>query len=331
MPIHDLGYRAWQGPTVPEATRWWVITQTGLRLAWKNPWLRRAVLVAWLPALAAGGFIFGYEQLLTDLEKQPINSAVDPYRMVVSFARGTMVGNILETLPESEDVFAALSARDIPEARHSGWAWLVMNFFRYPQAVLLALVVGLVAPPLIAQDVRSRAFLLYFSRPITRLEYIVGKLAVVWGYVLMITTVPALALYVLGVLLSPELAVVGYTWDLPLRILVASAVLIVPTTTMALAFSAATGESRYAGAGWFAVWAVGYVSYYLLRANLPGEFGNDNWTIVSLYHVLGKVQTWVFGLGGGFVEVVPSAVLLTGITVVSVIVLFRRVSAPMRQ
>ena len=154
---------------------------------------------------------------------------------------------MLRGLPQARQVAESLnvdpksaSQEELDQARHHVWAWLLQTLFRYPQGVLMVLVVGLVAPPLIAQDVRSRAFLLYFSRPLTRGEYILGKAAVVWCYLLLITTLPALTLYVMAVLFSPDLSVVEHTWDLPLRILAASAVLMIPTTAVALFFSSLT-------------------------------------------------------------------------------------------
>ena len=66
MPIHDLGYRAWQGRLMPEVTRFWVIAQTGIALAWKNRWLRRLLLLAWVPALYLGVALFLFEQALVN-------------------------------------------------------------------------------------------------------------------------------------------------------------------------------------------------------------------------------------------------------------------------
>ena len=209
------------------------------------------------------------------------------------------------------------------------WAWLLMMFFRHPQGLLMLLVVGLVAPPLISGDMGSRAFLFYFSRPVTRLEYIFGKLAVVWAYVLMITTVPALSLYVVGVLMSPSLGVVADTWDLPLRIVVASALLLIPTTTMALAISSLTSRTWQAGFAWFAVWILGFAAYYSIYAGLSGDI-SPYWTSISLYHTLGRAQSWAFGLEAGSKELVSSLVLLTLITLVSLGIMFRRISSPMR-
>ena len=209
----------------------------------------------------------------------------------------------------------------------------------------MVMVVGLIAPPMISQDVRSRAFLLYFSRPLTRGEYLLGKLSSVWVYLSVISTLPALALYVLGVLLSPNLSVVSATWDLPFRIVAASVVLMLPTSVLALCFSSLTQESRYAGFGWFAVWILGWFTYTAASSAEAFEQMNaqqevfrpggqivlqqSSWTHVSLYHTLGRVQSWVFGFAE-FREVWVSSVILIAVTLIALVVLLRRISAPMR-
>jgi ABC-type transport system involved in multi-copper enzyme maturation permease subunit len=303
---------------MPEATRFWVIAQTGIGLAWQNRWLRRLLVLAWLPALYLGGAVLLFEQALANPRQ---------IRMALDFV-GPFLG------PEVQgQLQTALETGDPGSARHIAWNWLLLTFFRYPQGLLLALAVGLIAPPLVAKDVHSRAFLLYFSRPLTRLEYILGKFMVICTYVGMITTIPALALYSLGVLLSPpEVDVVASTWDLPLRILAASVVLMIPTAALALAFSSLTSRTLYAGFAWFAVWLLGLVSYWTLQASLNGA-ASERWAMLSLYHTLGRVQEWIFWMattGANLAEVLPSALLLAAISVVSVGVLFWRVSSPMR-
>ena len=91
-------------------------------------------------------------------------------------------------LPEAEAVLAKVAAGDPQTARHDAWAWLLLSLLRYPQGFVMVLAVGMIAPSLIAKDVLSRAFLLYFSRPLARTEYVLGKLFVVCTFlVLMIT------------------------------------------------------------------------------------------------------------------------------------------------
>jgi hypothetical protein len=53
------------------------------------------------------------------------------------------------------------------------------------------------------------------------------------------------------------------------------------------------------------------------------------WSHVSLYHTLGRVQSWVFGFAE-FAEVRTSAIILCVVTIVSLVILLRRVVAPMR-
>ncbi len=311
MPIHDLGYRGWQGKLTNEYLRWSVIAEHGIRLVWKSMWLRRMLFFAWMPAAAAGFAFFLYEQTV----KRPPDLLTTP------------LGDMVRWMPQSEGVVEQW-ALDPASARHDVWAWILQLFFRYPQNVLMVVVVGLIAPSLIAQDVRSRAFLLYFARPLSAWEYVLGKASVVWCYLALITTVPALALYLIGVLLSPDLSVVTYTWDLPLRILAASFLLMVPTTALALMFSSMTSESRYAGFAWFAMWIMGRVAYVMLSiSGTPGK-----WTALSLYDTLSIVQTWVFGLSydENLNQVTASLTLLTLVTAAAVVVLMQRVSAPMR-
>lgn len=318
MPIHDLGYRGWKEELASPWTRWLVIARAGIRRAWQSTWLKRMMFFAWLPAIWFGAGFFFWEHSLMNKEMREgleifIPQSAEPLR---GLTRG---------LESTDDVVA----------RHSVWSWLLYTFLRYPQGGIMALMVGIIAPPLISQDVRSRAFLLYFSRPVTRWQYALGKLATVWFYLLMISALPALVLYVLGVLLSPSANVVFDTWDLPLRIVAASAVLMIPTASLALCMSSMTQESRYAGFGWFAVWILGWFTYQVMVniefERLRGNYSavQEKWSPVSFYHALGQVQGWVFGFVN-FDQIKIPALTLIVITVVSTMILFRRISAPMR-
>jgi hypothetical protein len=95
---------------------------------------------------------------------------------------------------------------------------------------------------------------------------------------------------------------------------------------LALFFSSLTTESRYAGFAWFAVWGLGWAAY----ANLEALGLGRQWSMISLYHVLGHVQAWVFGLHSNLSDVTAAAVLLVVVTVLSLLVLLVRVAAPMR-
>lgn len=327
--VHRLGYRHWSGRLESGWLRWTVIAGVGIRRAWQSRWLRRMLFFAWMPAVLFGVFFFLWEQ-----------AALYPeWRQAV---RPILQG--MPHTPEFDQIRESVRTGEMDSSRHTVWAWLLQTLFRNPQGVLMVMVVGLIAPPLISQDVRSRAFLLYFSRPVTRGEYLLGKLATLWVYLSVISTLPALALYVLGVLLSPNLSVVSATWDIPFRIVAASVVLMLPTSVLALCFSSLTQESRYAGFAWFAVWILGWFTYgaaasaeafnaqqEAFRSGRPIEqlIEESSWAHVSLYHTLGRVQSWVFGFDD-FRDVLASTVILVVVTVIALAVLLRRISAPMR-
>ena len=135
---------------------------------------------------------------------------------------------------------------------------------RVPQAVLLAVVIGLVAPSLISRDLRAKAWLIYFTRPVGKLEYILGKMLILGLLVATITMLPALALWLMGVGVSPSIWVAVTTWDLPVRIIVASLALAVPMVLMSLAYSSVTAESRIASFAWFATWAACWIAHTTL-------------------------------------------------------------------
>ena len=182
MPIHDLGYRAWPGKYSSDLFRFWVIASSGIRVVGRNTWVRRMLFVAWLPTFGLAAIIFSYERMLEHRE----------FAMSPAEVRSSIVGELSGELQDGDVVVEALTKNDLREGRHLMWSWLLSAFLRVPQAVMAMLLIGMIASPLIARDVRTRAFLMYFSKPIGRVEYVFGKIAIVSFYLMFITTVPAL-------------------------------------------------------------------------------------------------------------------------------------------
>lgn len=313
MSIHDIGYRSWDERRTLTWTRWIIIAASGIRLVSRGTWLRRMAPFTWLPVLFAGIGFFVYEQSINQPE-----------------ARRALARFIMRSQENRE--LAELLLQDPASARHEVWSTILMTFFRYPQAIVMVLVVGLIAPRLISYDLRSRAYLLYFSRPLAIWEYMLGKLSIVWFFLFLITTLPALLLYCLGVLLSPDWTVIYSTWDLPLRVLAASLVLLIPTASLALAYSSMTTESRFATLAWIATWIMGVVAYLVLRNSMADDWetvsskeGNQ-WQFLSLYHVSGNVQEWIFGLNTSVSDMLPYLSILCVVTGLSLATIYYRLS-----
>ena len=319
MAVHNIGYREWNGNRKSDLLRWTVITTTGVIRAWQNQWLRRLVLAVWIPAIWFGAGFFAWEQAL---ENPELLSRRSPVRAVMAMTMGREVAMLVDP-------------NDLEGSREIVWSWLIYGFMRYPQLAILVLMVAMIAPPLVSQDIRSRAFLLYFSRPLNRVEYLLGKLSTVWCYLALISIVPGLLMYVLAVLLSPSFDIVWQTWDLPLRAVAASVTMMIPTASLAVCLSSMTQESRYAAFAWFAIWVLGWFTYGIMSGvegySTPGGFvpERSNWALVSMYHLLNRVQSWIFGFSTFDSARWPLFVLIA-ITVVSLTVLLRRIAAPMR-
>src|SRR4051812_31245179 len=67
----------------------------------------------------------------------------------------------------------------------------------------------LVAPPLISRDLSNNALPLYLSRPISRVEYVLGKMAVIVILLSLVTWVPGVLLF----LFQASLAGFGWLWS----------------------------------------------------------------------------------------------------------------------
>ena len=59
-------------------------------------------------------------------------------------------------------------------------AWTILfHFFLMAEMWFIMILVLLVGPSLISQDLRFNALPLYFSRPVRRIDYFIGKLGVI--------------------------------------------------------------------------------------------------------------------------------------------------------
>jgi ABC-2 type transport system permease protein len=268
MPIHDLGYRAWNGKYSSDRLGFWAIASSGIRVAGRNTWLRRMLFAAWLPTFGLAAVIFGYERMLENRD----------LALTTSEIRGTMLGELGSELQDGDVVVEALMQEDLQDGRHLMWSWLLCTYLRLPQAVMAMLLIGMIAPPLISRDIRTRAFLMYFSKPVGRIEYVIGKMLIVGAYLMFITTVPALGCYLFSVALSSDLYVLAETWDLPFRILLASLIFIVPSVSVALMFSSLTAESRFAAFAWFAFWGLGFIAWNVTYGVMSSEARQSAYT-----------------------------------------------------
>lgn len=208
MPVYDRSYRRWEGEFLRRPARWLPIWTTGLRLALrKTTALKTLVFYAFLFASATPFLILF---LLNYLYFFPPDS---------------LSTQVLGFLTEAEPL------------QKAQYPLLVQMFF--PRGILMVVTV-LFGSGLVAADRAVSALPLYLSRPMTRLDYIVGKWSVVATFLAALTLFPALVLWAFD-RRAVHLAAI-FAFFVP--------VVVVYSTTI-LAISALCRRAMVAGLIWF--------------------------------------------------------------------------------
>jgi ABC-2 type transport system permease protein len=159
MAVHRRGYRQYEGTRTSERWRFWILSRYAFGRAFKSRLLIIFYVVCFVPALLAMTAIY-------------LSHHVDLIMSVFPRIRPPEA----ELLPVTASLFLAL-----------------MSF----QATLSVFVTALIGPGLVSPDLTNNALPLYFSRPFSRTEYVLGKFSVLFTLLSMVTTVPMLLIYLL--------------------------------------------------------------------------------------------------------------------------------------
>ncbi|UCF67458.1 MAG: ABC transporter permease subunit [Acidobacteriota bacterium] len=157
MAVYEQGYRGYDGPLMPDCSRFLVIP----RYAYKSVFASRVfvgfLVLCYLWPLGLGAFIYGLHNLA---RISPVPITFDPTEQIVI----------------DGDFFL----------------WTVM----FPQGIIAGFLLALhIGPALISSDLTNNALPLYLARPINRAEYVIGKISVLAILLSLITWIPALLLF----------------------------------------------------------------------------------------------------------------------------------------
>ncbi len=239
MPIFDQGYQHWEGKLSGHAWRWLTITRHGVRTHMKNRWARLITLFALAPALALGAFL-----VIWGLVEQK-SSLVAPL------------------LPLFQGLLGPEGLEGPKAFRLTVWT-IAYQYFFHVQIFFAMILVVLIGPGLISQDLRFNAIPLYFSRPLRRIDYFIGKLGIIGFFLGLVAIVPALLGYVLGIAFSLDFSVAWDTARIVAGALVYGLVIVVSAGTLMLAVSALSRNSRYVMVVWVGFWLISNGAMVLL-------------------------------------------------------------------
>ena len=175
---------------------------------------------------------------------------------------------------------------------------------------------------LIASDRRANALQIYLSKPLMRTEYIFGKAAILFAFLLFVTLVPALMLLVIQVLFAGSFAFLKKNLFLFPAITVAAMLQAILATFTMLALSSLSKSTRYVG--------ILYAGIIFFTAAIYGAMlaitGSTRLSWLSLTANLTQVVDVIFRLKPRYATPWPvSLIVILGLVALSISVLERRV------
>jgi len=198
---------------------------------------------------------------------------------------------------------------------------LFQSFIEF-QGIFAFFITVYVGAGLIANDRRANALQLYLSKPLLRVEYIVGKLGVLLVFLLEATLLPALLLVIMQIVLSGSFAFIRENaYIIPAIILSCLVRVLVASFTM-LALSALSKSTRYVAILYTGVIFFSEAVYGVLRL----VTGSTRVAWVSITGNFDVVTDAIFRQAPRYeTPFIVSLLVLLGLVVVSMSVLERRV------
>ena len=175
---------------------------------------------------------------------------------------------------------------------------------------------------LIASDRQANALQLYLSKPITRHDYILGKLATLAAFLIAVTWVPAMMLLMLQVLFSGSLEFVSTHPRLVPAITITAALQVALASMMMLALSSLSRSRRFAAM----LYALVTIFAGTIERVLQTATGAAGWVLVSPQNTLLVITDALFGIEPE-IPVTLALIAIMTLMAVCVAVLERRVRA----
>ena len=266
-------YRRFQGKLREDGARFWPLTTSGLRTALKQ---RKALFLLYLPALIVTVILcfvvyikFTAESALQGVEREGLDFQEQLIKgMVISQAQQLLdVVNLIVEFSKGMGGFALLAV-----------TWFASGLF--------------------CEDKKAGAHQLYFARPITRLDYFLGKFLIAAFFACLAMLVPLLSVCIAATFCSPEWSFLKHEWDVFLRVIAFSALWTVVASSLVLMASSIASRKSFALLGVF-----GFVMLSVPVSAILGQFVDRRLFSLALLIDLDAVARSVFGRTEGFDEV----------------------------
>lgn len=251
MTIKEKGYSHWDGEFLARKFPWWPITRYGIKLTFQRKFFKFIFPMSLLPAIFYLAGIYVSERL----EDFP-------------FLRGETI----QFLQISPNYFKT---------------YLTQSFMLF----IMLMIVIFCGASLISDDLKHNSLQLYFSRPLRKKDYFLGKIAVIVFFLFIITLIPALVFFIMKLVFSGSLKFfLSYPW-LPLSIIGYSLIVTGFFSFYTLFLSSLSKNRRLVAILIFGIYYLSEIVYLIFRS----EFRSHYVSLVSLRANLQQVGAHIFG------------------------------------
>jgi ABC-2 type transport system permease protein len=180
------------------------------------------------------------------------------------------------------------------------------------QGIFVFFVTIYVGAGLIANDRRANALQVYLSKPLTRAEYVAGKLAILFLFLVTVTWLPAILLLLVQIMFAGSFAFVrDNLFLLPAITLFSLLQVLVASSTM-LALSSMSKSSRFVG-----IMYAGLIFFTSALFNaIRGITGRTSFAWISPTETLEQVGNLIFRLEPRF-QLSPALAILTIVVLIA--------------
>ena len=279
MALLETGYRPWHGQVQNVWKRRGVVARHTMRTCLQGRVVRFLVIVPWVLALVTVIAFFGVGQILVP------DGLMEPLNFYLLDGRGRA---IMDGLVAWLALYPDITVRAVAN-------FLLLFLSGFAQTFSF-LIITMVIPRLLTQDVASNAIVVYSSRAISRLDYLGGKLAGLLGVLTLAWLGPVLAAWFLGNVVAPDWS---FFWHAR-SALVHSLLLIVPAmiavALIALGISSLSPRARIARATWLMIWILTLPLIGIAKITQP-------WlAYLSISHVIDRLGKAIFSPYQDFVQ-----------------------------
>ncbi len=215
-------------------------------------------------------------------------------------------------------------AANLPQARFLAPTVQTFQEFLRQQDAFVFFIAVYAGAGLIANDRRANALQIYLARPLTRAEYIAGKLGVLLTFLLLVTWVPGVLLLMLQVAFAGNLSFLTEHLHLLPAITVIALVEALTVACAMLALSSLTTSSRYVGVLYAVVVFLSSAFYNVLYAVTR----DSSWAWLSMSNNFAQLAAAVFRVPPAYDSSwLASLVVIVVVVAASISILIRRVQA----